>query len=245
MITAWLTRAESPADTIAAPKAPKKPKASAKSGMDFASYETRFVALQLLYLGHAYDGFARQESSPDTIEARLFAALERTRLLPPGAPWQAIRYSRGGRTDRGVSARGQVVAMDLRSAARAGGALPGPEAELDYPALLNRVLPDDIRVTGWCDPRSPDFSARFSASHRDYTYTFVSGPGEVLDVAAMREAGSAFLGTHDFRNFCKVARLCVEGGERGFASKQRRLLSAHRRVILLTTTPPHARDRWT
>lgn len=213
--------------------------------MDFASYETRFVALQLLYLGHAYDGFARQESSPDTIEARLFAALERTRLLPPGAPWQAIRYSRGGRTDRGVSARGQVVAMDLRSAARAGGALPGPEAELDYPALLNRVLPNDIRVTGWCDPRSPDFSARFSASHRDYTYTFVSGPGEVLDVAAMREAGSAFLGTHDFRNFCKVARLCVEGGERGFASKQRRLLSAHRRVILLTTTPPHARDRWT
>lgn len=182
-----------------------KKKKERPADLDFTAYDTRFVALQLLYLGHEYDGFARQESSPATVEARLFTSLEKARLLPVGAPWQAIRYSRGGRTDRGVSACGQVVAMELRSAAARDQVLPDAATELDYPALLNRVLPDDIRVTGWCDPRSPDFSARFSAAHRDYTYMFVCPPDQTLDLEAMREAGRHFLGTHDFRNFCKVS----------------------------------------
>lgn len=34
------------------------------------------------------------------------------------------------------------------------------EGELDYVRILNRVLPKDIRVMGWC-PVPVDFSARF------------------------------------------------------------------------------------
>ena len=37
--------------------------------LDFASYRQRYIALELLYLGHAYDGFARQDNTDATIEA--------------------------------------------------------------------------------------------------------------------------------------------------------------------------------
>ena len=63
--------------------------------------------------------------------------------------------------------RCQVVALRLRSAARAGDPAPDPRDELDYPALLNRALPSDIRVLGWA-PVPAGFSARFSTLHRTY-----------------------------------------------------------------------------
>jgi hypothetical protein len=36
--------------------------------LDFSAYQQRYVALELLYLGHRYAGFARQESTQETIE---------------------------------------------------------------------------------------------------------------------------------------------------------------------------------
>ena len=48
------------------------------------------------------------------------------------------------------------------------------EEELDYPKLLNRVLPADIRVLAWC-PAPPDFSARFDCKQRMYKYCFPRG----------------------------------------------------------------------
>lgn len=54
----------------------------------------------------------------------------------------------------------QVLTMNLRSAALAGQPLPPPESELDYPSIINRALPDDIRVLGWTDVPNPDFDAR-------------------------------------------------------------------------------------
>ena len=47
----------------------------------------------------------------------------------------------------------------LRSGGRVGQPLPAVDAELDYPSLLNRSLPEDIRVLGWTDVPA-DFSAR-------------------------------------------------------------------------------------
>ena len=63
--------------------------------------------------------------------------------------------------------RCQVVALRLRSAARACDPAPDPRDELDYAALLNRALPGDIRVLGWA-PVPAGFSARFSTLHRTY-----------------------------------------------------------------------------
>lgn len=41
-------------------------------------------------------------------QAALFAALKRTCMVPKKANWQQLQYSRCGRTDKGVSALGQV-----------------------------------------------------------------------------------------------------------------------------------------
>ena len=41
-------------------------------------------------------------------QGQLFAALRRTRLIEEGLGWEALGYSRCGRTDRGVSALCQV-----------------------------------------------------------------------------------------------------------------------------------------
>eukprot|EP00897_Mesotaenium_endlicherianum_P000345 jgi/Mesen1/10310/ME000079S09731 len=74
----------------------------------------RHIALQLMYLGAGFHGFASQGGPQRTVESEVFAALRRTRLLLAASPEEA-RYSRCGRTDKGVSARGQVIALHLRS----------------------------------------------------------------------------------------------------------------------------------
>ena len=87
--------------------------------------------------------------------------------------------------------------------------------EIDYPSLLNKALPPEVRVTGWCPlPGDNSFSARFSATAREYRYFFVDdccrggasrggGGASGLDLRAMREAAAALVGLHDFRNVCK------------------------------------------
>jgi len=52
-----------------------------------------------------------------------------------------------------------VVALRVRSRAKVGEAAVGAHAEMDYPLILNRALPNDIRVLGWTDVPT-EFSAR-------------------------------------------------------------------------------------
>ena len=86
---------------------------------------TRFVALQIFYLGWGYSGFTSQGRPDDgTVEAALLGALRRTGLVPrldvgdhtasPSSLF-APEFTRCGRTDKGVSGVGQVVALRLRS----------------------------------------------------------------------------------------------------------------------------------
>ena len=187
------------ADSLEQGKSPSNTKSKHRE-LDFGLYQTRYVALEVLYVGHDYHGFAKQDTSDDTIEEHLFAAFIKTRLIPVGVSWQEINYSRGGRTDKGVSGLGQVVALTVRSGGRVDLPPLTQEEEYDYPSLLNGVLPPEIRVLGWTDAPQ-DFSARFSARFREYKYFIVDDAK--LDVDAMRTAASHLLGEHDFRNFCK------------------------------------------
>lgn len=81
----------------------KKRNSTARS---MSHYCTRHVALKVMYLGSRYQGFASQAGSQRTVEAELFAALQRTRLISETAI--EAKYTRCGRTDKGVSATGQV-----------------------------------------------------------------------------------------------------------------------------------------
>lgn len=56
-----------------------------------------------------------------------------------------------------------------------------------------------------------EFSARFSCLKRRYRYFFV---GDGMNLPKMREAANLLLGTHDFRNFCKIDAANVDNYER-------------------------------
>jgi tRNA pseudouridine38/39 synthase len=74
------------------------------------------------------------------------------------------------------------------------------QGEIPYISILNRLLPAEIRVLGWT-PVPTTFDARFSCTHRSYKYFFVANG---LDITAMSQAASYFVGTHDCRHICKL-----------------------------------------
>ncbi|KAM9426718.1 tRNA pseudouridine(38/39) synthase isoform 2-T2 [Pholidichthys leucotaenia] len=201
---------ESRSDWDASSSKKERRKAGKERPFDFTAHPRRHVALRLAYLGWAYQGFAVQENTDNTVEARLFEALQKTRLIQDR---QSSNYHRCGRTDKGVSAFSQVITIDLRSTqfCRGLGAIL-PEnvsvavktkaavLELPYVKMLNRVLPQDIRVLDWA-PVAEGFSARFDCQSRTYRYYFPRG---ILDVELMAEAAKRYEGTHDFRNLCKM-----------------------------------------
>ncbi|XP_016380519.1 tRNA pseudouridine(38/39) synthase-like [Sinocyclocheilus rhinocerous] len=82
----------------------KQKKQGAERPFDFSAYPRRHVALRLAYLGWQYQGFAVQENTDNTVEARLFEALLQTKLIQDR---QTSTYHRCGRTDKGVSAFSQ------------------------------------------------------------------------------------------------------------------------------------------
>lgn len=210
-----------------------KKKERAPRPFDMDRYAQRHIALRVAYIGTNYYGLAWLADIPETVEGRLYDALLKTCLIKDR---ESCRLSRGGRTDKGVSALGQVVALQVRSNLKQGeGIVPPPAAsragaesaasevtseaaasekpEIDYVRTLNRVLPADIRVLAW-RPVDASFSARFSAKQRTYKYFFQRAD---LDVTAMRQAAAMLVGEHDFRNFCKI--------DPAVASFTRRILS--------------------
>ncbi|KAK3397291.1 pseudouridine synthase [Sordaria brevicollis] len=98
--------------------ADKKKKKAAK--FDPGKYSTRLIALKFAYLGKNYNGFEYQSSAKmPSIEEELWKALVKSCLIFPErpdevdfGPWE---YSKCGRTDRGVSAFGQVIGIRVRS----------------------------------------------------------------------------------------------------------------------------------
>ncbi|KAK8086172.1 tRNA pseudouridine(38/39) synthase [Apiospora phragmitis] len=184
-----------PEGAVAAGEPAKKKKSGKKKvdgKIDPFKYSTRLVAFKLAYLGKAYGGYEFQDSATlSTIEEELWKALVKSCLIFPENPdevrWEAWDYSKCGRTDRGVSAFGQVVAL------RDGGGqdesvateeteeqeLPEEEKpfddhtdEIPYCRILNRLLPADIRVLAWCPNIPAGFSARHECRERQYRYFF-------------------------------------------------------------------------
>lgn len=187
-------------------------RARIQAPLDFGKYESRWIALRVAYDGAVYHGMSSQQGigrdslydptritdKNRTVEDCLFAALMKTKLI------EAVNdcgYSRCGRTDAGVSAVGQVVGVKVRGPKRATP-VGDKQDELPYVAILNRALPEDIRVLAWA--HAPDaFHARFDCQWREYCYFFARG---TLNVEAMQEAAAMLVGTHDFRNFsCRDA----------------------------------------
>jgi tRNA pseudouridine38/39 synthase len=173
--------------------------------------------------------------------------------------WEGCDYSKCGRTDRGVSAFGQVIGLRVRSNRPLSGenaAFDDNKDELGYVQILNSLLPSDIRVLAWCPNPPEDFSARFSCRSRHYKYfftqpSFMPTPSSQglrqsltvdsvsndkrregwLDIQRMQDAAKRFEGLHDFRNFCKV------DGSKQISDYRRRIFRSEIRALTSEEMP--------
>lgn len=135
-------------------------------------------AFRIAYDGRPFHGFQRQPSVP-TVEDTIFDALRALGVFsgekPPG-------YSAAGRTDAGVSALAQTIAVQ------------GPDWL--SPRALNAELPDTVRAWAATDV-GDDFHATYDANWREYRY-FLYAPD--LDDERAHSALDALRGEHDFQN---------------------------------------------
>lgn len=175
-----------------------------KCKFDFSRFETRFIALRFAYMGWNYNGLNYQfEPTPlPTVEAEILKAMAKSKLISAEDP-NCCSFSRCGRTDKGVSALNQVISLNIRSnLSKDQQDDPKYDSkEVRYIAILNSLLPPDIRITAVCLRPPANFDARFSCSYRHYKYLFKKTG---LNIELMRDAAERFKGTHDFRNFCKI-----------------------------------------
>ncbi|KAL8951379.1 MAG: hypothetical protein Q9222_002657 [Ikaeria aurantiellina] len=104
---------------------PKKAKVSRQ--FDPSRYSTRLIALKFAYLGQSYNGLeyhANNTTPYPTVEEEIWKAMYKAKLIFPipnsylrdNEPnWEGCEYSKAGRTDKGVSAFGQVIGIRVRS----------------------------------------------------------------------------------------------------------------------------------
>lgn len=157
------------------------------------------IALGVEYKGARYRGWQRQEAGVPSVQEALERALSKVAAEP-------VTVICAGRTDAAVHASGQVVHFDTRVERPLKAWVMGTNAN----------LPGDISVT-WAQPMPAHFHARFSATARRYRYAIYNDPvrpahlaeeitwnHRPLDVARMREAARALVGTHDFTSFRAV-----------------------------------------
>jgi len=148
----------------------------------------------------AYDGtdFAGSQIQPNqrTVQGELEGALQEIAAIPTRAIF-------AGRTDRGVHALGQVVAMELPAWSASAS---------DLLRALNTRLPGDLAAID-AAPCGESFNPRFEAVWREYRYWIALGVFSPflgryawnrraeLDADAVRAGAQRLVGTHDFASF--------------------------------------------
>ncbi|NUC74505.1 tRNA pseudouridine(38-40) synthase TruA [Haloterrigena sp. SYSU A558-1] len=163
-------------------------------------------AFRIAYDGTGYHGFQRQPDVP-TVEDAIFDALRDLGVLAADAD-RPDGYAAAGRTDAGVSALAQTVALEA--------------PDWLTPRAVNGELPADIRAWAAADP-SPEFHATHRAERREYVYHLhapaadsrrrdraapasdrAGGRGslsqDAVDDDRFRAACEALSGSHDFHN---------------------------------------------
>ncbi|RUS88057.1 hypothetical protein EGW08_004223 [Elysia chlorotica] len=183
------------------PVIPKKKKKNHVVQLGKSEGFKRKIALMIAYNGAGYYGVQVNPGFP-TIESEFFPALVKIKAIPedhattPSKMW----FQRGSRTDKGVSAAGQIFSLK---------AVLVP----DFVNKLNEILPPAIRVIGYIRTTNGFDSKNFCCA-RTYMYmlpTFAFAPIEkfVTDdyrttaeiTEKVRKILMRFQGTHKFHNF--------------------------------------------
>ena len=88
----------------------KKP----KKEMNFDKQVQVKLAFKFAYLGMNYKGLVVQTHIEETVENKIFDAMKKIFLIDPEGDMFKLRYTRCGRTDKGVSALGNVASLFVR-----------------------------------------------------------------------------------------------------------------------------------
>jgi tRNA pseudouridine38-40 synthase len=155
----------------------------------------RRLLVVIEYDGTDFEGFQVQKRGR-TVQGELERALYQV-------TGEKIRVTGGGRTDSGVHALGQSAHFDT--------SWRRPIETMER--ALNAVLPTDIAIRSIAAVPE-DFSARYSATSREYRYTILNQATrsplaqryallvpEPLDAEAMDAAARGLIGSHDFAAF--------------------------------------------
>ncbi|KAG8440572.1 hypothetical protein GDO86_006353 [Hymenochirus boettgeri] len=166
----------------------------------------RKFAIMLAYCGRGYYGMQMDRTKPQfpTIEAELISALIKAQCIPESSLIQMknLKFQRCARTDKGVSALGQLVSVKLRTSCS------NPVEK------INSHLPPGIRVLD-IKRVTKGFSSKNMCDRRTYSYmlpTFAlsscapSAPDLNFrlpreDFHYINKLLSAYKGTHNFHNF--------------------------------------------
>ncbi|XP_054852449.1 pseudouridylate synthase 1 homolog isoform X2 [Eublepharis macularius] len=168
-------------------------------------YPKRKIVLLMAYSGKGYHGMQRNvgNSQFKTIEDDLVSALIRSGCIPEdhGEDMKKMSFQRCARTDKGVSAAGQIVSLKVRLIE-------------DIVQKINDHLPSHIRILGLkrvtggfnsknkCDARTYSYMLpTFAFAHKDrdpQDETYCLSP-ETLEVVSRLLA--CYKGTHNFHNF--------------------------------------------
>jgi tRNA pseudouridine38-40 synthase len=134
------------------------------------------------YKGCGFSGYARQ---PDlrTVEGNIIEALKKTHIIEE---LDGSRFQSASRTDKGVSARGNVIALDTDF--RKDEILSALNAHLEGIWFYGIAEVDE------------NFNPRH-ASQRWYRYILFD---ENIDKEKITEAATLFEGEHDFSNFARI-----------------------------------------
>lgn len=155
----------------------------------------RNIKLIIEYDGTNYNGWQSQMNGTaiqDIVEGALFQLTG-----------EKVKLTGSGRTDSGVHAYGQVANFFSTSS------IPAEK----FSFALNTILPKDIIIKKSLEVGS-EFHARFSAKGKKYRYLIYNSthPSALLrnrtfhvfynlNIAAMKEASSHFIGTYNFEGF--------------------------------------------
>lgn len=115
----------------------------------------------MAYCGSGYYGLqynVKTEERLPTIEGEIFRALKKTGLVPDDVLEEPkkMSYNSASRTDKGVSALGQVLSFKIKMAD-------------DFQAVLNKQLPEHIRVMNVVRT-TKNFVAKNKCEYRTYSY---------------------------------------------------------------------------
>lgn len=159
----------------------------------------------LTYDGTGFSGYQIQPNKR-TVQSVLEEALMK---IHKGKP---VKVTGSGRTDAGVHAKGQVIHFDS----------PIAIPEDRWVVALNSLLPDDLSIL-LVEKAKESFHARFDTIGKEYRYyLYLSNKRDPflrnyafrypypLNFAAIKEASSFLLGTHDFTSFCSAKTEVVD-----------------------------------